>query len=129
MKPAILIIVAVMIASCDGNIETPVTTVTGKWVDVDNKTDTLAFVDYEDLKVMEVRRGKEMRDGFLQPKSGSGPYMYQLLGDDRISVQWMAASSISQYKYYFKQKGTTLKIEKFFDTKTTGKILTFRKLN
>jgi hypothetical protein len=101
----------------------------GKWVDINNATDTLTFGPFGGQESMILERGKEMRNGFLLPKYGSGPYEYELSPGDTISLRWYLSGSSNSNDYYFKQMGDKLIIEKFFDTITPGTMLTFKKLN
>jgi len=101
----------------------------GKWVDINTKTDTLTFGLFGGKESMILGRGKETRNGFILPKYGSGPYDYNLLTGDKISLRWTLSSNGSFNEYYLKQSGDKLTIEKFFDPSTSGTMLTFKKLD
>lgn len=128
MKHGLIIALVLTLLSCSNDEVTTVTDLNGKWVDIHTKTDTLTFRLFEDQESMILGRGKEMRDGFLLPKYGSGPYEYKLLTDDKISLRWMLSSNANFNDYDFKQTGDKLTIEKFFETTTSGTMLTFKKI-
>ena len=128
MKYGLVIILLLIVLSCTNDSVTTMTDLEGKWVDINTKTDTLTFGLFGDKESMILGRGKEIRNGFLLPKYGSGSYDYELL-TDTISLRWVASSNLNFKKYYFKQSGGKLTIEKFFDTTTTGTMLTFKKIN
>ena len=129
MKQGLTIILALTLLSCTGDNVTTLTDLNGKWVDINTKTDTLTFGLFGDKESIILGRGKEKRDGFILPKYGSGPYDYKLLTGDKISLRWTLSSNSNFNDYYFKQSGDKLTIEKFFDTTTSGTMLTFKKLN
>jgi hypothetical protein len=129
MKQGLIIIFALALLSCTSDNVATLTDLNGKWIDINTKTDTLAFELFGDKESMILGRGKETRDGFLLPKYGSGPYDYKLLIGDKISLRWTLSSNRNFNDYYFKQSGDKLTIEKFFDTTTSGTMLTFKKLN
>lgn len=129
MKQGLVIIFVLALISCTSDNVTTLTDLNGKWVDINTKTDTLTFGLFGDKESMILGRGKEMRDGFMLPKYGSGPYDYKLLTGDKISLRWTLSSSSNFNDYYFKQTGDKLTIEKFFDTTTSGTMLTFKKIN
>ncbi|MCB0458927.1 MAG: hypothetical protein KDC74_02785 [Flavobacteriaceae bacterium] len=98
----------------------------GKWIEVKTKTDTLIFKSWESIETMTLNRGKEVRDGQLLPKSGSGPYEYKL-ATGKISLYWMLSSSYSFNDYNFKRTGDTFVIGNFYNS-PSGTTLTFKKI-
>lgn len=50
----------------------------GLWVELIHKKDTIEFKDMESDKILILRRGSEIRNGYLLPKYGSGIYRYKL---------------------------------------------------
>jgi hypothetical protein len=128
MKQGLIIVFALSLFSCSTDNVTTSTELNGKWVDIHTKTDTLTFGLFGDQESMLLGRGREMRNGSLRPKHGSGPYYYKLLASDTISLRWTLSSNSNFNNYYFKQTGDRLTIEKFFDTTTPGTMLTFKKL-
>jgi hypothetical protein len=129
MKQGSIIVFALSLLSCSTDNVTTSTELNGKWVDIHTKTDTLTFGLFGDQESMVLGRGREMRNGVLRPKIGAGPYNYELLTSDTISLRWTLSSNSNFNDYYFKQTGDRLTIEKFFDTTTPGTMLTFKKLN
>ncbi len=125
-----LLLIAIALVGCanDASINTQVP-LEGKWVDVNTKTDTLTFGAFGDQGVVTLSRGKEIRDGFLLPKYGSGPYNYSLSANNKISLRWFLSSNASFNDYYLKQSGDKLIIEKFFDPAKSGTLLTFKKID
>lgn len=99
----------------------------GQWVEVNKKTDTLTFTSLDNSEVMNLARGKEMRQGHLLPKIGSGLYEYKLK-EEKISLYWMASSKLTFKDYKFKMTGNKLTIDNFYDS-TLDASLTFEKLN
>lgn len=100
----------------------------GTWVEVSKKTDTLTF----DLstKIMVLKRGTELRNGYLLPKYSSGPYLFEL-GDGSISIRWMASSTMgmNQYPLKINQKLQQLQIGNFFmENVDQSTLLTFQKI-
>src|SRR5688572_16512841 len=104
------------VVSCDtgDNNGFPLTPgLSGKWVEMKTRTDTLRFESWESLDVMYLGRGIEVRNGSLLPKSGSGPYQYKLM-DGKISLNWMLSSNSSFNDYNFRYYGDTLMIDNFY---------------
>jgi hypothetical protein len=125
-----LLIFLIVIVSCTGDslfIEQGA--LEGKWIDFNTKTDTLTFEFIGDKESMMLSRGMEMRTGFLLPKYGSGSYDYKLLTGDSISLRWSLSANSDFNDYYFKQEVDQITIEKFFDTTTSGILLTFKKVD
>lgn len=124
-----LFAVLIVLIGCTGddlsNVEVPLK---GKWVEINTATDTLTFGLLGDKKAMILGRGKEIKDGHLLPKIGSGSYDYNLLNDEIISLRSHLSSNSNFHEYYFERVGDILTIEKFFETSTSGTILTFRKI-
>jgi hypothetical protein len=76
---------------------------------------------------MSLSRGLEVRNGHLLPKLNAGPYLYQLTGNNTISLYWMLSSNSQYHDYYFNQNGAKLMIGDFFESKYGVRV--FRKLN
>jgi hypothetical protein len=126
-RSLILAIIALGCASGDeSGLTTPVQ-LQGKWIDVTTKTDTLTFDHLDDLELMSLSRGLEVRNGHLLPKLNAGPYLYQLTGNNTISLYWMLSSNSQYHDYYFNQNGAKLMIGDFFESKYGVRV--FRKLN
>ncbi len=98
--------------------ETPEMILRGNWVEVKKTTDTLSFITlFNDQEFAVLKRAELYR---------SGPYHYEVLPDNKISMHWSLASTITPDEYYFKIKGNELTIGNFYDS-PSGAILTFRK--
>jgi hypothetical protein len=129
MKYGLAAIFMLILLSCerDDNVDLMTSSdLTGKWIEIKTKTDTLVFESWDTMEVMNLKRGKEMRNGYLLPKAGSGPYEYKL-ADEKISLYWMLSSNYSFKDYNFKQTGDKLTIDNFYGS-SSGATLTFKKL-
>lgn len=90
------------------------------WVDIQSASDTLSFATFfDDKEVVFLRRAEMYR---------SGPYEYQLLPNNKISIHWTLASTMKFDEYHFEVIGDQLKIGNFYDS-SSGSILTFQKIN
>lgn len=98
----------------------------GKWIETETRMDTLSFESLDNLEIMYLNRGKEIRDGNLLPKAGSGPYHYNLL-EEKISLNWILSSDSRFNEYYFKINDNRLVIGNFYGS-ASGETLTFEKL-
>ena len=127
-KLLFIVFVLVTSISCDkNNIEN--STLNGVWIETIHKKDTLVFDNQYTGFILN--RGTEIRNGYLLPKSLSGPYLYEI-ENDSISLRWGASSSSYSNKYYFKLdlENKEIKIGNFFvDSINTGVILTFTKVH
>ena len=129
MKTMLLICISVILSlrSNENNNPQDFTSLKGKWVETDTKTDTLSFELSGASEWMVLSRGKEMRNGFLLPKSGSGPYNFKIkLGE--ISLLWSASSDANFHDFYFGQTADTIVIGNFYDQNLVKKIFMFQKL-
>jgi hypothetical protein len=97
----------------------------GRWVRLDNPTDTLSFGEMFSERLFVLERGSEIRDENLLPLAGSGPYQF-VIKKDSIDILPAWSSSIISRRYYFKVNGNKIEIGDFIDnTKST---LCFSKL-
>tara|TARA_R110002020_G_scaffold163548_1_gene349594 strand:+ start:368 stop:757 length:390 start_codon:yes stop_codon:yes gene_type:complete len=103
------------------------TSLKGKWIDTETRLDTLSFESSGDLDIMNLNRGKELRNGNLVPKPKSGTYTYKLL-EEKISLNWMLSSNSNFNDYYFKVVDDRLNIGNFYGS-TSGETLTFERLD
>ena len=128
MKYGLLIFVLVFLGCSkdEANIPTP-NDLKGKWIELETRTDTLSFESLDNTEVLNLQRGKEMKDGYLLPKSGSGPYVYKL-SEGKISLLWMLSSDASFKDYDFKVLGNRLNIGNFYGS-ASGENLVFEKLD
>ncbi|HYG37219.1 MAG TPA: hypothetical protein VD908_01310 [Cytophagales bacterium] len=95
----------------------------GTWVESVDKEDTIIFK--EDALVLS--RGKELRDGYLLPKDGSGIFEYKIKNDS-ITLINLALSCVCPRSYYFKKNGLTIKVGRFFYEIDPNEILTFERI-
>lgn len=106
----------------------PFQTLEGTWIQYPGLSDTIVFRNdiSETTQYFELNRGREMRDGHLLPKYGSGIYQFKIQ-DDSISVLNLFSSCFCFDTYYF-SLGKTLRVGDFYENKSTGKTLTFVKI-
>lgn len=129
MKKAITLILLIVVFSCADTSDQPLPlSLEGQWVDQLTKTDTLEFLRLEDgSSLLNLRRGREMRNGHDLPKAGSGLYTFSL-GKNSITLQFSLSSFYNPTDYYFSQNALELKIGRFFDSENSSEVLTFRKI-
>src|SRR5690606_11155050 len=99
----------------------------GKWIEIQTRVDTLSFESLDNLAIMNLNRGKEIRNGNLLPKLKSGPYEYKVI-EEYISLRWVLSSNSNFNDYYFKIIGNKLNIGNFYGS-TSGETLTFERLD
>lgn len=77
----------------------------GVWVHTDTQTDTIDFDFGSHLPSLEnsfiLKRGKEIRDGYILPKWGSDIYTYRIQKDS-IYLHAMLSSTWGSKPFYFK---------------------------
>jgi len=130
MKKLLFFVWVILIStSCEKNyIEN--STIAGVWVEASHKTDTLVFDNQTTELSLNLKRGTEIRNGYLLPKYYSGSYWYEI-ENDSISLRWWASSSSYATKYYFKLdlKNRSIKIGNFFDSSINSNVIfTFTKV-
>ena len=115
------LIVLILLGCADDNSNTiDKSQLKGNWVGVEDDTDTLFFETlFEDKEIINLKRYVLLR---------SGPYEYDLLPNNRISIHWMLAATMTFNEYHFKVRGDQLTIGNFYDS-PSGEILTFRKID
>ena len=127
MKHNLLLILILTLSSCVNDDSVNLSPdLKGKWVEMETSIDTLTFEVWDTMDIMILDRGKEMRDGHLLPKAGSGSYQYRLV-DGKISLYWMLSSNSSFKDYKFKLTGERLVIDDFYGPSSSVP-LTFKKL-
>lgn len=100
---------------------------TGVWVDLSNRSDTLDFDSMGFPNVM-LKRGQDTIGSTKNSKSGYGFYRYQVTGDS-ISFLWCFASKIAPAKKYFFNAGRdTLLVGNFFDRNNLDQPVLFIKV-
>ncbi len=96
----------------------------GQWVRTDIRTDTLIFGYYGNNWV-DLSRGYNIIDGVSTPIVPCGLFEYSI-ANDSINLNWIASSSFSTKKYFFKLYNSKMDIGDFIDASET--ILTFEKI-
>lgn len=115
-----LFTLAVLGCTDDTSDFTSIKELRGNWVGVENQTDTLSFEPlFEDKEFVILKRDVLYH---------TGPYEYKLLPDDKISMHWVLAATLTFHEYHFKVTGDKLTIGNFYDS-PSGEILTFRKVD
>ena len=71
----------------------------GTWIETGSKTDTLIFNEQVDEGQFTLNREREIRNGYILPKSGSGIYDYSIKRDSIILI--IGLSSSREAKAYF----------------------------
>jgi hypothetical protein len=102
----------------------------GVWVETSQRQDTISFLEFDPDKYLTLDRGREIRNGYLLPKPGSGPYDY-VLKNDSIDLRAGWSNSLSYQTYYFKfdPQHNLIQIGNFYDdSKNAAAILSFTKL-
>lgn len=124
-----LIILALVFFSCtkdNSNLENS-NDLIGKWIETQSRMDTLSFESLDNLAIMNLNRGKEIRNENLVPKLKSGTYVYKII-EENISLRWILSSNSNFNDYYFKISGNKLNIGNFHGS-TSGETLSFEKLD
>ncbi len=122
MRHLILASIILTLLGCTEDNSNPIdkSRLKGNWVGVEDDTDTLSFEPvFEDKEIINLKRAVLLR---------SGPYEYELLPNDKISIHWMLAATMTFHEYHFKVRGDQLTIGNFYDS-PAGPILTFKKID
>jgi hypothetical protein len=124
MKPYLILFALLLIGygiSCKKDSLTD--NLTGKWVRVDNRSDTVTFGFKDQDNWFELFRGYQPGDdGILRPKIPFGIYLYKIK-DNSISMYWIASSSSTWPEYYFSFQGSKIEMGNFIDNTTQRIIL------
>ena len=105
---------------------------TGVWVHETTGTDTIDFDESPSMAgeaTFILKRGTEVINGLTLPKSGSGPYWYEIKGDS-IQVHWMLSSAFAPDPYAFKLSadGRSFRIGAFVPFVEGQTVHTFKKI-
>lgn len=120
MKQGIIALLAVIGLGCASETPEMIRELRGNWVEVKKTTDTLLFTTlFNDQEFVVLKRAELYR---------TGPYTYEVLPGNKISMRWSLASTITPNEYYFKIRGNELTIGNFYDS-PSGAILTFKKID
>ncbi|QIP17889.1 hypothetical protein G8759_19435 [Spirosoma aureum] len=114
-----LLLFSLTVLSCKKSDTISPETLTGTWIEVSARQDTLIFnLDHVGASLpasLTVKRGTERNSsGYLLPKIGSGIYIYELQGE-RIFVRNLLSSSSLGADYAIEQQGDRLMVENFFE--------------
>jgi hypothetical protein len=122
MKHGIIALFLLTVLSCtdDKSEIVDIKQLRGNWVEVKKPTDTISFVTlFDDRELVYLKRAELYR---------TGPYEYELLPNNRISIHWQLASTLTFEEYHFRVTGDKLTIGNFYDS-PSGATLSFRKIN
>ena len=102
----------------------------GLWVETSLRQDTLSFIEFDPGNTFILNRGKEIRNGYLLPKTGSGPYDYVVKNDSiGLRVEWSNSFNYQTYYFKFDPQHNLINIGNFYDdSKSKLAILSFTKL-
>ena len=123
MRPFLFFGIAFL--SCINSVLTAQSLPTGKWININSKTDTLFFTSINGKKFLELRRGKELSHGVLLPKPFSGLYEYKL-SPEEISLHWSFSDDSSFKNFYFNYSKEKIIIGNFYDALAQGALQTFK---
>lgn len=118
----VLVIGAFFSCSKENKLMLSAEDLSGEWIEVDTRSDTLHFTSLDGMDIMTLRRGFEMRDGHLLPRLASGPYEYRL-ENDRISLHWTLSSNSAFETVSFAIQDRRLTIGNFYDSKYGSQII------
>lgn len=129
MKYGLILVLIISVLGCTDTSDEPLPlSLEGKWVDQVTETDTLEFIRLEDgSSLMDLRRGREDRNGHNLPKMSAGLYIFTL-SKNTISLQYSFSSLWEPKEYYFQYNSLQLKIGRFFESDNSASVLTFRKI-
>lgn len=132
MKHTIFILIAVIALISFGCEETEfnIDSLNGSWIESSSRADTLVFDSNEFEGWLYLNRVKELRNGYMLPKIGSGSYDYEI-SNDSIVLQYHLSSCMCPKSYTFEilSGEDKLKIGNFYDDDIPlGEMLTFEKL-
>ncbi len=132
-KTFILLIISLFLFSfysCKEKQEFEISDLTGMWVEKTLENDTIVFSNNFSTPAFEVRRGKESRGDYFQPKLGSGFYWYKIKNDS-IYVNYMLSSCAANIPYHFsmnKTKNEFTVIGNFTFAPSDALVFTYKKI-
>ena len=102
----------------------------GTWIEVSTLTDTISFTSNDNLGVLWLQRGYEIRNGYRLPIIGSTGYEYKIFSDSINLINGLSSIYDSQtYPFVFDESKLVITIGKFSKYINTKKsTLTFRKI-
>ena len=110
----------ISIGSCKKD-DVNITDFNGSWIEAENRLDTLVFSSRESFKsdkYFRLNRGKEMKNGQVLPKYGSGVYEYKIKGDS-ILLYNLISSCYCFKNYSFEAQSGTLIMGDFYQKNAT----------
>lgn len=125
-----LFFIAIVFCSCSNDIVVPLVPLDGKFVEQEFRLDTLIFdqtLMSQNKTLFIFRRPKEIQNGFLLPKIGSGIYEYKI-NESKISLYNTLSSCYCFNDYTFLRSGEKIFIENFYDPTHKGEHVTFVKI-
>lgn len=125
---SLIFLTILIVASCEKD-NVIISGLKGTWVEIDTKTDTIIFKTNDQSGTFLLYRGFEIKNGYVLPKIGSGPYSFDIT-DDTIKIVHLLSSIAEGNNFYFSfnQDHESFKIGIFSFFETNKAILTFRKL-
>lgn len=103
LKPVLIVFFIFSLACNKAEEEFNNEVLKGIWIHTETKTDTMDFNIglFASENAFELKRGKEVRNGYTLSKIGSDIYRYKLKGDS-IYLNGMLSSYAGYFQYYFK---------------------------
>lgn len=120
----------IFFAACERNNQS-YTNFRGKWIESVQRKDTLLFFNSDSIDFFILSNGLELRNGYILPKAGSGPYGYKFRNDSILIHDGFSNTMI--YKPYYYELNSTcnvLRIGNFYNSNLpASKIMTFVRIN
>ena len=103
---------------------------TGTWIELAEKSDTIDFTTFTSQRAINLRRGSELINDYWLPKYGSGYYSWEITESDSIALRHFLSSSMIYKKYYFTRiDENTFSISNFYNQdKSPETIFTFKRI-
>jgi hypothetical protein len=127
MKTSLTILTLILICMACKKNNDKLSSTDGIWIEASKQKDTLYFESQTSF--VDLRRGKELRNGYLLPKISAGLYSYEIKKDS-ISLQYLLSSLYkpSNYKFNIDLNKGKITIGNFYvDSLNRNTTLTFIK--
>ena len=118
-----LILCCAVMLSCKKDKVQSISLEPSVWVESSTRKDTITFND----GILLLNRQRELRNGYMLPKYGAGPYSYNKLKDSIFGLQYSLSSAYNPKNYAIKVDGRNLYVEDFYDNKN-GAMIKFDRL-
>ncbi|MFM1877995.1 MAG: hypothetical protein RLZZ241_861 [Bacteroidota bacterium] len=102
-------------------------TLSGSWVEITSKQDTIAFEYIDSDPFINLKRGVVLKNGVVFPKNRSGLFTYKIQ-EHLIGLKYLLSSNSEWEWYYIEVNESALHIGNFYDA-PLGDVLTFHKLH